>query len=60
MRERKRNETELSDLAREGHRLVLEAQKRLVDVVGRQMNTGVKTVGQDDGTAEAISISPGQ
>ena len=33
-------------MAREATDSFLEAQKRLVDVVGRQMNTGVKTVGK--------------
>ena len=37
---------ELSELARKATDSFLEAQKRLVEVAGRQMNTGVKSAGK--------------
>jgi len=43
---KKAKRADLSDLAREATDSFLEAQKRLVDVAGRQMNTSVKTVGK--------------
>ena len=42
----KAKKTELADLARQATESLLEAQKGLVGVAGRQMNSGVKTAGR--------------
>lgn len=42
----KKKHTELPELARQATDSLLEAQKRLVDVAGKQMNAGVKTAGK--------------
>jgi hypothetical protein len=38
--------TELSEVARHATESLIDAQKKLVDVAGRQMNAGVKTAGK--------------
>ncbi|HTR68302.1 MAG TPA: hypothetical protein VMH85_21155 [Terriglobales bacterium] len=43
---RKVKKSELSELARQATESLIDAQKRLVDIAGKQMNTGVKTVGK--------------
>jgi len=43
---RKVKKTEISELARQASDTLIEAQKRLVDVAGRQMNAGAKTAGK--------------
>jgi hypothetical protein len=42
----KAKKTELSHLARKATESFIDAQKKLVDVAGRQMNAGVKTAGK--------------
>lgn len=42
----KRKKTELPELARHATNSLLEAQKRLVDIAGKQMNAGVKSAGK--------------
>jgi hypothetical protein len=39
-------QTELTELARKATDSLMEAQKRLVDVAGRQVTVGVKTAGK--------------
>jgi len=43
---KKLKKTELSQMAREATESFIEAQKKLVDVAGRQMNANVKTAGK--------------
>ena len=43
---RKAKQTELPELARKATESFIEAQKRLVDIAGRQMNANVKTAGK--------------
>lgn len=51
----KTKKTELSDLAQQAADSLLEAQKRLVDVAGQQMTTGVKAAGK---TMELVKPFP--
>ena len=43
---KKMKQTELSELARKATEAFIEAQKRLVDIAGRQVNANVKTAGK--------------
>jgi hypothetical protein len=43
---KKLKQTELTELARKATDSLMEAQKRLVDVAGRQVTAGVKTAGK--------------
>jgi hypothetical protein len=43
---KKTKQTELSELARKATESFIEAQKRLVDIAGRQVNANVKTAGK--------------